>query len=267
VLKLYDKGLSQVQIAKRLDMPRATVALDLKSSPGYVPRTTLASFAIPPGRITAAEAAKQYGVTKLQTLLNAIAAGVVRGRSEALAGRRIITTVDVVEIAEDLAKLPECLYPGCERQALAPSGACSGPHARALETMGQSWRTREAIAKSADGIRGSPRPDVRERVALMHADRIKHQEWRLKTLKGRGVGAESIRRAQRALGGARATPAGTRHGGKRPVEAKYPEQAKKALTLRDSGVSLRSIARITGLTKRQVEGVIARAGHPAKVSP
>jgi transcriptional regulator with XRE-family HTH domain len=52
--------------------------------------------------------------------------------------------------------------------------------------------------------------------------------------------------------------------GKRPIEEREPAKAQRALELRDE-MSLRSIERITGLTKRQLEGLFAR--HPKLVSP
>ena len=114
-------------------MPAATVAYNLKRTPGYKPRTTLATFEPGEGRITAETAARRHGL-KLKTLLDAIDAEVVRGQRAELAGGRAARTVDEIEIAEDLANLPLCVYCG-KKPALAPSGACSGAHARALETQ------------------------------------------------------------------------------------------------------------------------------------
>src|SRR5439155_10059522 len=108
-----------------------------------------ATFDPGPGRISAAQAAKRHHL-KLNTLCRAIDAGIVRGRRVEIGRDRCVRTVDPDELAEDLANLPTCGYPGCERRALAPSGACSGPHARALETKGRNWRSAEAIARSAE---------------------------------------------------------------------------------------------------------------------
>src|SRR5215211_1337386 len=86
-------------------------------------------------RITAQEAAQRFGLGSYGRLIPAIKAGIVRGyRIEV--GRRCIYLVDPDELAEDVANLPMCAYCG-EKPALAPSGACSGPHARALETKGK----------------------------------------------------------------------------------------------------------------------------------
>src|SRR5215216_910046 len=135
-------------------------------------------------RITAQEAAQRFGLGSYARLIPAIKAGIVRGyRIEV--GRRCIYLVDPAELAEDLANLPMCAYCG-EKPALAPSGVCSGPHARALETKGKHWRTREAIEKTAAAKRGKPRPDVRERVAAMHGDPHQRYPWHLAILEGRG---------------------------------------------------------------------------------
>ena len=141
-------------------------------------------------RITAQEAAQRFGLGSYARLIPAIKAGIVRGyRIEV--GRRCIYLVDPAELAEDLANLPMCAYCG-EKPALAPSGVCSGPHARALETKGKHWRTREAIEKTAAAKRGKPRPDVRERVAAMHGDPHQRYPWHLAILEGRGRKAASI---------------------------------------------------------------------------
>jgi hypothetical protein len=88
LLELYDRGLSQRDIAEQVGMPTATVAYDLKRVPGYKPRETLATFAPGDGRVTAEAAAKKHGL-KLTTLLDAIAAGRVRGERAELAGGRV----------------------------------------------------------------------------------------------------------------------------------------------------------------------------------
>jgi DNA-directed RNA polymerase specialized sigma24 family protein len=50
-----------------------------------------------------------------------------------------------------------------------------------------------------------------------------------------------------------------RVGGKRPVETVYPEKARQALELQAGGMTIRDAAEKAGLTKRELEGVIARA--------
>jgi hypothetical protein len=99
-------------------------------------------------RITAAEAAERHGLTQ-QTLCAAIDAGTMRAEVIPVGSRRI-RLLDPDELAEDLASLPACRYHGCEKRALAPSGACSGPHARALETQGTelSAETRARMSRS-----------------------------------------------------------------------------------------------------------------------
>src|SRR5256885_1884116 len=112
-------------------------------------------------RVTAVKAAKAYGLDP-HALTAAIDAGTVRAvRIET--GSRSSRFVDLGELEEDLAGLPRCAFVSkagvpCERPALKPgSVACSGPHARGIETRGRSWRTQEAIEKGNAAKRGKPR--------------------------------------------------------------------------------------------------------------
>jgi transcriptional regulator with XRE-family HTH domain len=66
-------------------------------------------------------------------------------------------------------------------------------------------------------------------------------------------------RAERAWGGAWPAKRQGRVAGKRPVEELFPELAADALDLQRAGRSLRDIAAETRLTKREVEGIFARA--------
>jgi hypothetical protein len=183
VLELYDAGNSQRAIAEQLGMPPATVALDLKMSPGYKPRRTLARFKPGVGRITAQEAAEAHGL-KLATLCAAIDAKRVRGRRHKLAGGRIARTVDPAELEEDLANLPTCGHHGCDRRALAPGGGCCGPHSRAIATRGRKMPVPVA-RKIREAKKAKPRPDVRERVAAMHADKEQRYRWNVALAEGR----------------------------------------------------------------------------------
>jgi hypothetical protein len=149
VLALYNEGRSQPEIAALLGIK--TVASDLKKSPGYMPRLTYSSFDPPPGRINAQAAAIKHGLT-LKTLCGAIDEKIVNGTRHELGGRlHPVWTVDPEQLEHDLANLPECGHDGCSRPALAPGGGCCGPHSRAIETRGKSWRTREAIEKTKSG--------------------------------------------------------------------------------------------------------------------
>jgi hypothetical protein len=257
VLGLYNDGLSQLAIAAELGMPRATVALDLKLSPGYTPRPTLSSFD-PGARLTAAAAARTFGVDPA-SLRAAIDARVVRGRRHRVADGRWIRTVDPGELKHDLAHLPTCRYEGCDRRALAPSGACSGPHARALETTGKSWRTWEAIEKTAAALKGRPRPDVRERVAAMHADPHAKYAWAVRLVEGRDAsptGAISPNAKRRWKGRLEGLTAKNNHGRPRGYTE---EQAATVLRLhRERGFGRGSLARATGLTEKQVRAILSR---------
>jgi hypothetical protein len=136
-----------------------------------------------PGRICAKDAAAEFGLDP-HTLYRAIDEGIVRGEKILLGqGGKSLRHVDPVELEQDLAKLPLCAYCG-EKPALAPSGACCGPHARALETRGTK-RPAETCRRISAGKKGKPRPDVRERVAAMHADREIHYRWNIALVEGR----------------------------------------------------------------------------------
>jgi hypothetical protein len=106
-------------------------------------------------RITATEAAARFEVY-VKALCSAIEAGSVRGEVIQV-GSRCIRLVDPEELAEDLRRLPRCGYVDkrtgelCERPAVQPgSQACSGPHARALETKGTtlSAETRDRMSEA-----------------------------------------------------------------------------------------------------------------------
>jgi hypothetical protein len=51
--------------------------------------------------------------------------------------------VDEATLLDELRKLPTCRFEGCDQPALAGSGACSGAHARALETRGSWWESED----------------------------------------------------------------------------------------------------------------------------
>ena len=248
VLRLYESGLTQREIAQRLEMPGATVALDLKMSPGYAPRPTLASFELAAGKITAAEAAERHGL-KLLTLCQAIDAGIVRGERVKL-GRRTIRTLDPLELEDDLARLPRCGFEDCEAPALAPGGGCCGPHGAALFNRGRPKST-ETRGKIAAGLRGKPRPDVRERVAQMHADPVRHAGWRFKLAQGRNLSPDDKRAWGGRLGGMLADQ---KHGGRPHGHA--AEDVERVVDLRGKGLSIRTIARLTGLSKSTVSRII-----------
>lgn len=51
----------------------------------------------------------------------------------------------------------------------------------------------------AAGKRGKPRPDVRERVEAMHADKKQHRQWHLALLEGRAAGRRTIAKRTDAI--------------------------------------------------------------------
>jgi hypothetical protein len=216
-------------------------------------------------RLTAVEAAKKYGL-HVKALTAAIDAGSVPGAERIETGGRAIRYLDPGELERHLAGLPRCAFVSrggvaCDRPVSLKPGsvACSGPHARGLETHGKSWRTPEAVAKSAAGIRGRPRPDVALRVAAMHADAKQRYEWGVALAEGRGLGPNAKRRWKGRLGGLEAARAAGRVGGRLPLESRDPEKAQAILRLTSEGRSIRAIARITQTSKSEVEGVLARS--------
>jgi hypothetical protein len=224
-----------------------------------------AKFSLP-GRICAKDAATAYGLDP-HTLYRAIDEGIVRGEKIVLGqGGRSLRHVDPVELEEDLANLLLCAYCG-EKRALAPSGACCGPHARALETMGTK-RPAETCRKIAAGKKGKLRPDVRERVAAMHEDREKHYRWNVALVEGRvristPLAATTMkRRAKGKLGGLLA--ARERGTGAPTVEAKLgrTEEGKvklaefRRLRERHPKWGRPTLVANTGLTDSQVRALL-----------
>jgi hypothetical protein len=254
-LRLYAEGRSQLEIAELLGIPRSLVALDLQLSPGYTPRPSLFTFKPKLGRITATRAARTHRLDAA-SLCRAIDAGVVRGERHDL-GNRVCRTVDLDELVEDLANLPRCAYEGCDERALAPSGACTGPHARALETRGTK-RPGETCRRIAEGKRGKPRPDVRERVAAMHADGRAHSEWNVRLLEGRkasptsSASPASLRRAKFKLAGYKAKSPG-RPRGYTETDAANVRQLKAD----HAKWGYTTIATSAGLTVKQVRAILS----------
>jgi transcriptional regulator with XRE-family HTH domain len=193
--------------------------------------------------------------------------------------------LDEREAIAALDDLPRCRYDGCDEPATSETGCC-GEHGQkmwALEARGTTrpadereriregrvrsdnaaWRGRIAAAK-----RGQERPDVRERVAEMHADSKQHAEWGLALVEGRAQGKrrESIpgtttRRWKNRVNG---------HKGHRPANAErdwYEEAADKVLELhaKNKQLGARTLAeratRELGreVTRYFVEQVLARS--------
>jgi hypothetical protein len=256
ILTLYGEGRSQREIAALLGMAASTVALDLQTM-GYKARATYSTFEPGLGRVTAQDAASRFGV-RSKTLCAAIDAGIVRGRRVELGGRlHSVWTVDPDELEHDLGRLPRCGYEGCVRPALGPVGGCSGPHARAIQMRGGEWRTPEAIERSNAAKRGVPRPDVRERVAAMHADKDTRYRWGVALAEGRKLPAKSQRRWKGRLGGLEAGGGDGRPRG----YTNEQEQRATALLLDSRKRSDEAIGRVVGMTRRQVQLLRAKVAR------
>lgn len=113
-------------------------------------------------------------------------------------------------------------------------------------------------------IEGEPHQLIRRE----EFDRFNAEEWP-RILKRMGPGYPSnwgwlpVRRWT----GRKAAPKGVRRGGRKPVEQVYPQGAQRVVELWADGQTLRDIADETGLTKREVEGVITRHRARASLSP
>lgn len=159
VADLYAEGRSLGEIADLTGRDREAIRQDLIRV-GVERRsreTSLSGRA--DGRVFLAAAARQAGVN-LDSLRRAAEAGRVRaervdgGRSPAPGHSRFLFDLD--ELAADLARLPRCGYPGCDRPALSPSGGCDRQgHAPAVYRFGTSATVRERLLAAAGGC-GSP---------------------------------------------------------------------------------------------------------------
>jgi transcriptional regulator with XRE-family HTH domain len=178
----YDQGAADRLIAPLVGISPSAVRTRRLLS-GRASRPNLATFKPPVGHVTAMAAAEKYGLD-LGRLCEAVDSGIIRGRLHDVAGSHPIRTVDEEALTDYLKTRPKCAYEGCEQRATIASEACGGPHARALETKGTK-RPVAVCRKIAAGKKGKPRPDVRERVAAMHADKEQHYRWNLALVKGR----------------------------------------------------------------------------------
>jgi hypothetical protein len=208
-------------------------------------------------KITAAEYAKRRGipVKVLTEPGRAIDLGLVRAELVPT-GKRCIRLVDVAEADEDLAKLPRCPHEGCERPVFPPSLACNGPHTRGLEERGKT-KSSEIRGKMAAGKRGKRRPDVRERVLALHADKKWRAEWGLSTMQGRAQGARTIAKTRDSIPGTTIrkwkNKKNSLDGG--PKRKYNDEQEAWVLALRAQGVGFKRAARITGLSPAQTRAI------------
>jgi transcriptional regulator with XRE-family HTH domain len=198
------------------------------------------------GRISASELSRRTGID-YHSVLRLIAEDTIPGR---FLGNGLGYDVDESEALASLDALPRCRYEGCDEPATTETGCC-GEHAQkqwAIEARGTersadereriregrvrcdsaTWRGRIAAAK-----RGQEHPDVRERVAEMHADSKEHAEWGLSTMEGRAKSTRTIskpkpttiRNWKNRVNG---------HKGHRPANAErdwYEEAADKVLEL------------------------------------
>jgi hypothetical protein len=211
-------------------------------------------------RVTAQQAAKTFGLYH-RALVNAIDAGNIPGTLRVELGTRCNRYIDLAALETHLQGLPRCAFVAkdgtpCDRPVTVAPGsvACKGPHARAIETKGKSWRTREAIEKSAAGIRGKPRPDIAPRLAEMHAEPLKRQAWHYNLVVGRKLAPKTQRDRKLALVGVINALAGKL--GRVEVELDDAVVAE-VRRLADRGIGRKEIAGRLGISERQVRKIRA----------
>jgi hypothetical protein len=207
VLELKQQGRSQREIAGELEMPRATVAAVLKRSPGYVsPRGS-------GGRISAYKAAQQFGL-KPATLNAAIDVGLVRGEAKQN-GAYVSRTVAPAELKEDIEERRklDCTYPGCGAKALPLSLRVRCEKHTGDVTLPGATFDAERRSRMAPPKRSKERPDVRERVDAMHADKKQRRAWHVKTLEGRKNGRRTMAKRSDEISGTRIRNAKNRLNG------------------------------------------------------
>jgi len=111
------------------------------------------------------EAHRRTGIRR-QALLDALRDGRLAGTlggARGSRGMRNAWRISEADLDAFVASLPACRYRGCSRRAASPSGACSGPHARALNMFGvpRSPETRAKISASS-----TPRsPETRAKIS------------------------------------------------------------------------------------------------------
>jgi transcriptional regulator with XRE-family HTH domain len=165
ITTLYDQGKTDAQIGELLSIPPGSVTSHRRAV-GHKGRPNLATFDRG-GKITSTVFARKHGFNPY-TLRAAIDAGRLSGeRVPSPAGSHThMYLVDEQELLAEIARLPVCRYELCEQPALAESGFCSGPHARAVECRGEWWGTDEGaeFLEHASAIRSGRRCWICKRV-------------------------------------------------------------------------------------------------------
>jgi transcriptional regulator with XRE-family HTH domain len=234
-----------------VDLPSDDVRAKLREHLGADPFAARAAERA--GRISAGELSRRTGID-YHAVLRLIGDGVIPGR---FLGNGSGYDVDEREALAALEALPRCRYGDCDAPATTENGCC-GEHAQkqwALEARGTSRPTETVerirlahLATHADPERGPrwraaisrantgrPRPDVRERVDAMHADKREHREWHLSVLEGRAASprsiskpsGRSIRRAKNRLNGLKPDA----HRPRNEERGWYPAAVAKVLEL------------------------------------
>jgi transposase len=261
VASLYNGGMTTREVARELEVSQATVAIDVGALGVARPARRPPKYALPKPR-ECAHCGDAFTPKYPSAAIGDL------GRYCSAACR-----------VEGLRKHPRadervCARPGCETTFRPAAAALLRGGGRGTYCSQECRRTGQTIACAHCGKElYLPASHVaRARFCSRRCwglYRWQHTEA-LETL-ARGMHRSGLLRghqAQRVLGaieGRLGARLAGRAGGKLPVEETPTgaEKAKKALNLHANGNSLRSIARITGLTKRQVEGVLARS----KLSP
>jgi transcriptional regulator with XRE-family HTH domain len=227
------------------------------------------------GKISASEFSRRKKID-IHSILRLIAEDLLPAH---FLGNGLGYELDEEQALAALKKLDRCRYEGCDEPATSETGCC-GEHAQrqwALEARGTkrpadecdriregrvrcdnaAWRGRIAAAK-----RGKPRPDVRVRVAAMHADREQHYRWGVRLAEGRAASTHplnrpylpnSMRRWKGRLGGLEAGRLGGRERGYSDEKIRQVRGLKQL----DPNIGRHRIAKLAGLTEKQVRAILA----------
>jgi len=160
IVELYDQGKSDKAVGAELGVAHGTVSNNRRAA-GHPGRPNLVTFDRR-GKVTVTEFLRKHPEVSFDhtTIREAINAGRLSGKKiTAPAGDyEFVYLVAEQTLLDELAALPECRLEGCHRLALAGSGACGGPHTRALEARGPWWQSEEGEVFRRDYGSGKLRP-------------------------------------------------------------------------------------------------------------
>lgn len=206
-----------------------------------------------PESLSLTRAAKRFGLNR-HTLRAAVDTGKIRAERIERAGLGpdgVGFLFDPHELQEDLAALPACRYPGCDRFALGASGACEAHGHVFLGLRARGVRRPDIGPKISASKIGKPRPDQSERIKdSLRAGSgawavLIDREWR--PMKGRTKSRYKGRWAGQAAG---------KHGGRKRGYSELQAKGIRALKQQDPNLGIRRLAQHSGLTVKQVRAIL-----------